>query len=242
MKSFNDDLSYNFIKKYFEYKEVDTHIHSNTIAPSSLACERLNYYRITNAPREENSDIVLNHSAFLGKVLHEKIQTRLKAIYGEDYLDVAEYIKTSNLPYAVEAEQMGLETLLTIKEPPFKFACDALIRLENVPTIIEIKSINQSYFSMLEDVADKHKDQINAYMHLLNVSRALVLYVSRDTGYIKCFTIHNSKESEQHIQSKIENIMNAVKTSNPPPKQKCSLCTSCAYKTVCEGDEFSLWD
>jgi CRISPR/Cas system-associated exonuclease Cas4 (RecB family) len=242
LKSFNDDLSYNFIKKYFEYNEVDTHVHSNTIAPSSLACERLNYYRIINAPREEKSDIVLNHSAYIGKILHEKIQSRLKSIYGEDYLDVAEYIKTTKLPYTAESEQAGLETLISIKDPPFKFACDALIRLEKIPTIIEIKSINQSYFSMLEDVADKHIDQISAYMYLLNVSRSLVLYVSRETGYIKCFTLHNSIESEQHIQTKVKNIMHAVETLNPPPKQKCSLCSGCAYKTVCEGDEFSLWD
>ena len=79
--SFNSDLSCNF-KSLLDkaildsYKKKESHKPSKTIAPSSLRCERLTYFRLRGVdPDEEISvDRGLEFSAFIGSSCHEMLQ------------------------------------------------------------------------------------------------------------------------------------------------------------------------
>lgn len=219
---------------------------SPTFAPSSFRCDRINWFRLRGVQPDtmQNPDRGLNFTAEVGTALHEIIQKRLSFTLGDRWLNVAcfleEKMKDTNCMFPYQATVNGYETLVSIDEPPVRFACDGLIKMkqDEEPYLLEIKTSEFSSFQDLTEPKPKHVDQIRCYAALLQLHKVLVLYVDRQYGGIKCFEqtfTDNDHEAVIRKMRKIEEMAEAslVPDKLPPGSDLCSS-NMCPYFKKCK--------
>ena len=193
---FNSAASLDFLEVYNEFvanQIIDTRSQPKhkAFAPSSIRCDRLSWFRLRGVqPDKPNeADTVLQFSADIGTACHRIIQTNLRKMLQDDWIDVSEYLKTIDMPstYAVEIDQTSGETLIALDSPPVRFACDGIIRWNGELYLLEIKSVDYNSWNSLTTYKPQHKDQVVCYSGLLKLNKVLFVYIDRWYGDIKCY-------------------------------------------------------
>lgn len=192
-----------------------------TFAPSQMRCDRVSWFRLRGVQPDKikNPDRTLEFSANVGTACHEMIQQRLFNSNDVEWLSVSDYLKETDCPYTYTVDQNGYEQQIEITDPfPIRFACDGLIRFQGQLYLLEIKTSEFSSFQELISPKAKHMDQIRCYATLLNVEKALVLYVDRNYGNLKCFEIVISDIEKQQMIDKMQHVMDLVEAQIAPDK------------------------
>lgn len=242
LAKFNSASSSEFLDFYEDF--VDSEILKSskrkpgrTFAPSSFRCDRRSWFRLRGVEPDgaKVPDRALNFSAEVGTACHKMIQTNLKKSLGTRWIPVNQYIQDSS--YTCIPSDDGLETFISISDPPVKFACDGIIYWNNVQTLIEIKSTEYSTWNDLTDPKDEHIDQVKFYAYLLRLHKALVIYIDRQYGELKCFEVDITSKDYEYIESKIHHVLDCVdKQIAPDPLPKgdkwCSR-SMCQYYDKC---------
>lgn len=212
---------------------------SQTFAPSSIRCKRVSWFRLRGvAPEAEAKvDRALQFTADIGTACHHIIQSTLINSLKEDWLDVKEYLSRLNPPYKYSCEQLGFETRISIVDPPIKFAPDGIIRFKGEEVLFEIKSCEHNSFEKLSDIKPNHLDQVKCYCTLLHLHRALVMYIDRQYGDIKCYEVIVKDSDMRDIWNMFKEVQECVKNNIAPPKPKDTrYCTPsyCRYYNRCK--------
>ncbi|MCM1226157.1 MAG: Dna2/Cas4 domain-containing protein [Clostridium sp.] len=243
LAKFNSAVSSQFISFYEEavIKRIQNEsvgVKNCTFAPSCMRCDRKSWFRLRGTETDfiDKPDIGLDFRAKVGTARHIEIQTTLKNALGKDWLDVGEYLKDNSMPYEYELTQNNMETLIHIKEPPVRFACDGILRFSDTLFLLEIKTADYSSWSELMNPKDVHMDQIKCYAALLNIHDVLVLYEDRQNGSLKCYQINITDEDFQAVFSKFDYVQKMVKANLAPERLPNGdyLCKNCEYKEKCK--------
>ena len=244
--SFNSATSSKFLSRYDEFRSSQIKQHaekpkSQAFAPSQLRCKRLSWFRLRGVEPDEitTPDLGLNFSAEVGTACHEIIQSNLQQMYGEDWIDVKWYLENVLKPtYEYTVQQSGYESLIHIQNPPIRFACDGIIRIDGVYYLLEIKTSEFSSFQKLSDPKPQHIDQIKCYSTLLGLPNVLVMYQDRMYGGIKVFEKKYTQADHNEVWRMFEDVMRAVETHLAPPRLPsndpwCTNSNMCPYRTKC---------
>lgn len=245
LAKFNSATSSDFIDFYESIVEDKITAHNarpkhKAFAPSSFRCSRLSWFRLRGVQPDSitKPDKVLDFTAQLGTACHETIQSNLSTMLGDDWIDVGEYLDHYNPDYTYTVEKSGFETHIETMYPPFRFACDGIIRWKDKLYLLEIKTSEFSSFDALTDPKGEHVDQIKCYSTLLGLSDVLVLYQDRQYGGLKCYELHISDNDHRHVLDKCKHIMDMVEANLAPERlpKGDSWCTSshCPYYNKCK--------
>ena len=243
---FNSSASSDLLTIYLN--EVDREISERnnspkhrTFAPSSFRCRRLNWFRLRGVQPDKIDipDRELDFTASMGTACHELIQSKLISALGEDWITIDRYFSEFYHPdYKYTIETKGYETLIEIEDPPVRFACDGVIRIKDKIYLLEIKSSDQSSIRDLTAPKPRHVDQIKCYQSLLNVDNALVLYIDRQYGSLKCFELKIMQYEKDEVWNKMREIKHLAECGIAPeglPKGD-TWCTPsmCPYYEKCK--------
>lgn len=241
---FNSAISSDFLDHYENavdtfIKEHESEKPSQTFAPSSIRCKRVSWFRLRGVEPESESrvDRGLQFTADIGTACHHIIQSTLIRSLKSDWIDVKEYLSNLNPPYKYVCEQLGFETRIEVLDPPIKFAPDGLIRFKGQEMLFEIKSCDHASFEKLSGVKSNHLDQVKCYCTLLNLHKALVLYIDRQYGDLKCFEVSVSDIDMQEIWSMFKEVQDDVAKNIAPSRPKDNrYCTPsyCRYYERCK--------
>ena len=247
--TFNSSASSEFIEKYETYLDSSILNSSSrpshkTFAPSSFRCDRRSWFRLRGVEPDvpKTADRVLQFSADIGTACHRIIQTNLKDLLQDRWLDVSKYLNDDK--YKCEIADDGLETRVSLEDPPVRFSVDGLLNwYDNKITLLEIKSAEFSTWNDLCDPKDEHIDQVKFYATLLNVNRAFVLYIDRQYGGLKCFEVAITAADKDKVWSKVNHVLKCVEHNiapDPLPKgDKWCSSNMCNYYKKCS--EYGRW-
>lgn len=243
LAKFNSANSSDFIDFYEKY--VDSQIAdkmsrpaSQTFAPSSFRCSRKCWFRLRGVQPDtvKSVDRVLNFSADIGTACHRIIQSNLRDSLGEDWISVRDYLSEHPIPYSYTLEEDELETKVCIDDPPFRFACDGIIRWKGEYYLLEIKTSEYSSFEELTDPKPMHVDQIRCYATLLGIDNVLVLYQDRQYGNLKCYEMKVTDVDRFMVLDKVQHIQYMVDSNLAPERLPSGdyWCGHCEYREKCK--------
>lgn len=191
-----------------------------TFAPSSFRCNRRSWFRLrgTTPDTIKNPDPTLQFTADVGTACHRIIQSNLKELLKDDWIDVKDYMSTIKCPYEYVLTQSedSLETQIEFKDPPIRFACDGILRWNGKYVMLEIKTSEFSSWNDLCDPKEEHIDQIKCYATLLQFDTVLVLYQERQYGGLKCYEMHIKEPERDEVINRMRYVQDMVKKNLAP--------------------------
>ena len=242
LSKFNSDTSAKLIdmienQAKADIQEESARPKSRTFAPSSLRCRRKSWFRIRGSQPDSlpNPDLTLDFTAKLGTYIHTLIQEKLSKALVEDWIPVKQYLAENPIPYTYSIKESGYETQICIENPPLKFACDGIIRLNGKLYLLEIKTSEYSSWDSLVEAKPHHMDQIKAYSTILNIPNVLTLYVDRQYGGLKSFEYAISIGEMNEILNIFEYVSDCAEKNLAPERLPESdyMCRNCEYSKKC---------
>ena len=242
---FNSGTSSDFLDAYDSYVEQKLQsgaerIPHQTFAASSFRCDRWSWFRLRGSkPESVVVDKDLNFTAEIGTACHRIIQNNLINMLGSDWINVKDHIASIDFPYEYTLEESGdgLETMIEIKNPPIRFACDGIIRQDGKKYLLEIKTSEYSSWNDITAPKPRHVDQIKCYATLLQLPNVLFMYQDRQYGGIKCFEVTVQQYEMDLVLERFDRVLDLAKKNlapDPLPKGD-SWCTPamCPYYKLC---------
>ncbi len=113
---------------------------------------------------------------------------------------------------------------------------DGILVLANYRYLLELKTSNTKYFQWIRDVRrmplDAHLDQVNLYLFLLGIQRAIVVYFDKDTSDWMQFHVMYDKARVERLLEKIRTVKNGIQLGEVPPRKMCDK-PGCARAMGC---------
>lgn len=221
-----------------DIREQSARTKSRTFAPSAMRCLRKQWFRLRGAEPDfiEVPDIGLNFRAEIGTARHIAIQTRLQKALGKDWISVRDYLAGSGINIECEITENGMESLVTVKYPPIKFAVDGIVRIDGRIFLLEIKTTDYSAFEQMTQQKKVHEDQVILYSSILGIRDVLFLYEDRQNGGLKSFQYHVSEDDVEKSKSKIQSVITMSEQNIAPERLPKSdyMCSNCEYARKCQ--------
>ena len=239
-KSFLNDL-----KRSIELTtEKNARKPSLTYKPSSMNCARQMVYQVLG---KDATDTKANYCSVgivnSGSDIHERIQGYISRMKENgidcEYVDVAEFIKSRDIPGIEVKGKSGVETKLYNAKLNMSFMCDGIIRYKGRYYILEIKTETSNKFWQRDRVDSAHHNQAIAYALALGLDDVMFVYISRDTLDLKSYLFNVTKEMKAQLVGLIDYCDSYVKNLSIPPKPlnvDKKTCTYCGYKELCKRD------
>lgn len=242
---YNSIVSQEFLKAYEAFRDASINSESQSkpsqnFAPSSIRCQRLSWFRLRGVEPDSpaRADRVLNFTARIGTACHEYIQKDLRDMLKENWISVREFLQKFPIEHEYELEEHGMETRITFKDIPIRFACDGIIFWSDKYYLLEIKTSEYSSFRDLSNTKETHVDQIKCYATLLNISNVLVLYQERQHGDMKCYEMQVSDSEKSAVLRTMNHVLELVKYNIAPDRLPSgdSWCSPsmCRYYKKCK--------
>lgn len=247
---YNSDCSCRFLNAYElglseELKQDIGKPHKKSFAPSQFRCPRLSWFRLrgvsTDIPPEP--DLNLNFTAEVGTALHTIIQRHISKNKYIDWVDVQSYIDSIDSLKNCKVSNDGFETRIEIDYPPITFACDGIIRWDDIYYLLEIKSCDKTTWDKLQGPKEEHIDQIHVYSSLLDLNNVIMIYVDRQYGGMKCFDLKIPSYVKDDVFASMYRILDSVKSHIAPEAlpqgDKWCQPSYCSYYKKCK--EYGRW-
>jgi hypothetical protein len=245
--SFNSAVSYEFLEEYQSYlknkiSESKSQIRGKTFAPSSLRCNRQQWFKLRGTQPDfvESPDTTLSFIANVGTMCHREIQENLKNRLGENWVEVEDYLKSVDIgrDYELLKSTDSLETFVTFYDPPIRFACDGIVIYNGKTYLLEIKTSEFSSWQVLSTAKQEHIDQVTAYSALLKLPNVLMLYQERQYGGLKCFELYVPTSAWDNLFNRFDYVIDCVKTNIAPEGlpvgDKWCTPSYCPYYKKCQ--------
>jgi CRISPR/Cas system-associated exonuclease Cas4 (RecB family) len=207
---------------------------SNILAPEADFCLRklvmmAVYPDKAQRPERKPWDVKQNAIFKNGWVLHEKYQSLLHkystvALHeGKPELDLTHFDPVRLVYFSPDVVQNHLGEIMPV----------------------EIKGYKSSSFEKLDEMGPAPKqahEQVNFYMHLMELEHGLILVECKDTQDIKVWCVPYDRELVQPYVERMHKYKAAyalhVKQGRPLPERKCTKCTDrlaekCEMKEYC---------
>jgi hypothetical protein len=245
--SFNSAVSCEFLDRYESYlkskiSETKSVVRGKTFAPSSLRCNRQQWFKLRGTTPDviDSPDLSLSFIANVGTLCHREIQENLKNSLGAGWVDVEDYMKSINVDreYSLERSKDSLETLVTFYNPPIRFACDGIVNISEKYYLLEIKTSEYSTWQTLTTAKQEHIDQVTAYSTLMKLPNVLMIYQERQYGELKCFEFVIKQSSWDDMMNRFNYVMDCVKKNLAPEGlpvgDKWCTPSYCPYYKKCQ--------
>jgi len=222
---FNSAASADFLDAYDKFEDEKirkdrSRLPHKTFAPSQLRCDRRSWFRIRGVEPDSipNPDQTLQFTADIGTAIHRIVQSNLKELLGDNWIELSDYLKQLNpeYEYTCTPSQDSLETFLDIVNPPVRCAVDGLIKIDDDYVLFELKSCDHSTFVDLTGPKQEHIDQIHGYCTLLKLNRVMMMYVDRQYGQKKCYELKIPSYIHDETWNKFNYVMDMVKKNLAP--------------------------
>lgn len=247
---FNSAVSSDFLDNYESFVdrslvEASKSKPHQTFAPSAFRCDRRSWFRLRGVDPDavKVPDRVLDFSAQIGTACHRMIQSNLKESLKDDWINVSNYLRgefceVPSYTYLLSKDDSGLETLVEVIDPPIRFACDGIIRIDGKFYLLEIKSSEYSSWNDLTDPKPQHIDQVQCYCTLLGLSDVLFVYIDRQYGGLKCYEYKVTDYTKVAVEERFKYVMKMVESNLAPEGLPIgdSWCNSsmCPYYKKCQ--------
>lgn len=242
---FNSDTTAKYVKLYegFVLDDIQnsrTKPSAKTFAPSSIRCKRKSWFRLRGSEPDKikKPDSSLEFKANLGTAIHQIVQERLYNHLGDDWVKIEDYVKSNNLKYFsnYELNQNGFETQIELFDIPVRFSCDSVLRLDGITYLLEIKTVDFADFNNLTDIKSHHIDQVKTYCTLLELDKAIVMYIDRQYGTVKAYEYSLKSYESEAIIKDMKEVMSMVDANIAPERLDFSdyMCTNCEYSKKCK--------
>lgn len=215
---------------------------SQTYKPSGMNCIRSMYYGVTGVDYEAQSNYIMVGICESGTDRHERIQNAISHMkdVGIDctYVDVAEYVKSRELPLEI-VDKCGNETKLYDKVRNVSFLCDGIIKYNNKYYIVEFKTESIYKWQERKGVDPKHYNQARTYSLELKLDDVLFIYINRDLCDMKAYMYHVTEKERRAVEDLMATCTEFVKKGQVPPipdNVTAKTCQYCNYKAICKGD------
>lgn len=211
--------------------------------PSALSkCRRAVWYEYHTQP----SDPVPPHSLVkmrMGDGVHSVIQSLLSGLEGVSVVEI----------------EKDKEIVLDGVKWPIRYRIDAVVDIDGVRYVLELKSTYSSGWDRLSISADEsHLLQLRTYMSLEGIANGMLLYIARDNGLIVEHIVTISDEEiadhKKFLVAKGNELLSVVRSDTLPErdfglvvkeKRDGSLsfeasdwqCRYCQYRTLCLRNE-----
>lgn len=247
LAKFNSAASSDFLDLYLDHWNNElaaerSKIPHRTFAPSSFRCDRRSWFRLRGTPPDtiKHVDTQLDFTAKIGTACHRIIQQNLREILGDCWIDVNEYISEAKLRYQcnIEYDNDSGEYLVSIQDPPVRFAVDGIVKINDIIYLLEIKTCEYSSFNDLLDPKEQHIDQVKFYGTILDIHNVLFLYQDRQYGNLKCYEYNISDTDMIQIRERISRVKHLSEINIPPEKLPAGdpWCNEnhCPYSKKCK--------
>ena len=193
-----------------EFKVVKGEVPSPYISPSGLNCPMDMAFKLKGIPTEDSKESFQSRQfADNGTDRHERIQAFLSTT--PYWVDVAEYVKSKNLPLDI-IEQQGHEVLLVSEEYRTRFRCDGMLLIDGEYYVLEIKTERGSATAKRTGPAEAHYLQGLTYTMLLDVDKIMWVYEGREYLEQKPFVQVITQKEKEYIKEYIKNIIANIDT------------------------------
>ena len=103
--------------------------------------------------------------------------------------------------------------------------------------VVELKTCNKLPYNPYSS----HIEQINAYMHIFDKPKGLIIYISRTQLGVRIFDYYGDWQLFQYTLDKAKVLKNALDNDIPPPSnlplaERKLYCKECPFKTLCQSD------
>lgn len=240
---FNSATSNELLDKYesYVYESIQNSLmrkRSKSVAPSAFRCARKCWFRLQGSDPDFVSvpDITLNHTAEVGTSRHLIIQKNLSSMLKDDWIDVSDYLESiPDYPFDFTITKSGMESQVAICNPPVRFACDGIIRLNNKIYLLEIKTTEYSSWEQLTQPKAVHLDQIKLYGALLHITDVIMLYEDRQYGNLKCYEVNLKQSDIYYVLDRLRYIQEMVDHNLAPDRLDAGdyMCKNCEYQKKC---------
>ena len=223
---------------------------SQTYKPSSMNCIRNMYYQVIGVDQDsETNGYSIIGICNAGSDIHQRIQQAVIDMKSNgmdcEYINVAEFVRQRDLDYLdivaePDFENGNYETKLFHKNLNMSFLCDGIIRYQGKYFILELKTESAYKFISRKGVDEKHYNQGISYSIAFGLDEVIFVYISRDVLDMKAYLFKPTAEQKQDLLGRISTCDTYVNQGKIPPKPDNAgpkLCSYCAYKTRCKGDD-----
>ena len=224
---------------------------SKAYKPSGMNCIRQSYYVLTGAQADEHSsNSTIVGICESGSDRHERIQQAVLDMKANDmdceYINVADFVRQRGLDEYLDIvkepdfSKQEYETKLYHKSLNMSFLCDGIIRYQGKYFILELKTESAYKFISRKGVDEKHYNQGISYSIAFGLDEVIFVYISRDVLDMKAYLFKPTAEQKQDLLGRISTCDTYVNQGKIPPKPDNAgpkLCSYCAYKTRCKGDD-----
>lgn len=131
------------------------------------------------------------------------------------------------------------EFQLYSKEHQIEGTCDGILRIDDTKYVLEIKSINSGQWTKVQHAPKfEHKQQAMAYMKVLGLSWAIIIYANKDRGTLKEFVIeYDEAFYRQHLGIRIKSYETSLNKRRIPDREGTGPtvfpCSFCPFTSVC---------
>ena len=126
----------------------------------------------------------------------------------------------------------------------FKGHTDGVARIpgHNKPHLLEFKTSNTKDFKKLEKEGVEvckpvHYAQMQVYMELMNLERALYMVVCKETDEIYTERVRYSKKDAENLLKKAERVIYGDLPERPYDREDYYLCKFCDARKICWGSQ-----
>lgn len=198
------------------------------LGASSLGnpCDRAIWYGYTGAPSEIESKILMTFE--IGKQLEKMLMEMIDAF------------PANVVAYRPNAVNNYLK--VTHPEvPELQGHLDALINIDGVKYVLEIKTANSASFAKVRQVGvrqwrPQYYEQIQLYLGMCSINSAIMLVINKDSSELYEEVI---EFNEAHYRLLVEKAKMILYHQEPPAKINKSpsfyVCKMCSYRKHCHG-------
>lgn len=213
-----------FKKRKEEFNHGEKKLDVEPFHPSRMgACSRQLWFHHFKAPRSGSSrqDSFRKHFIFeLGTYFH---------VFLQNLADAAGVLEQA-------------EVSVFSEDPPIIGHCDGILNIGGIRYAWEIKTINTREFGLLNGPKFEHKQQVMAYMHVLKLKWAVVLYFDKATNAFKEYVIqYDPQFVKEHIIPKIRQHFKDIHSKQVPPRISEDTnrppCLYCEFLSLCHSSQ-----
>lgn len=132
----------------------------------------------------------------------------------------------------------GREVVVQSDDPFVEGHCDGIVSINGVRYALEIKSINPRDFASLTEPKHEHLQQVTAYMMVLGLEFAIVLYVNKADSSVREYVVSFDREfAREHVYGRILRFQTCVRYGILPARETEGAgkapCIYCRYSGLC---------
>ena len=114
---------------------------------------------------------------------------------------------------------------------------DAILSCGKELYVLDIKSMNSMIFKSLTSPKEENIDQVQLYMHYFKISKAILLYVNKDTQELKEFVVEYDKKLSENLLRGLKELKVKIDSNIIPERMEGYptnwQCRYCQFKEVC---------